>query len=432
VALQRLPPQGVHGRALRRHAPLGADVYRRRDDVPASPVPLWSQVMADDITGREFVALTALRPDGKDAWGRTMWRCQCVCGEQTRVRKHDLIRGWTTSCGCRRSRMSRQMIVAFNKQRHAKKLLTIATLVALFSCHHRPPDTVLADELGHALVDACPADDDASDEAARDRCADRLTSLDVLRDSMVEPFIWGGQAGADSYSLDKGTSRFNPRVWRRMYLSTFMFGERFEVERIGTQTILHVPVWFRGAMPAGAYPYPFWHSAKKWDAYSYATTIHFVIEHGRVLGALRSTAQDTSRPVTAHTWDGRWRWDDGAQPHVSLYSYLFARGNPHVAELDTSYRDLEAGLRAHRCTTCHAPDNQGRSQQLELFVYPNQALAGRHDIVAQLLDDQMPPANDLGVPEGIADESDREHMLDLARSFERAGDRALAWEGECQ
>jgi len=88
-------------------------------------------------------------------------------------------------------------------------------------------------------------------------------------------------------------------------------------------------------------------------------------------------------------------------------------------------------MRKNNCQACHAPDNQGNSAQLEFFVYPNQALVGRHDIVAQLTKNEMPPKNNtLNLPVGITDQVEREAMLGLARDFEAAGDKALAWEGD--
>jgi hypothetical protein len=88
-------------------------------------------------------------------------------------------------------------------------------------------------------------------------------------------------------------------------------------------------------------------------------------------------------------------------------------------------------MRQNNCQACHAPDNQGNSAQLEFFVYPNQALVGRHDIIAQLTKNEMPPKdNALNLPAGITDSSEREALLGLARDFEAAGDTALAWEGD--
>jgi hypothetical protein len=196
---------------------------------------------------------------------------------------------------------------------------------------------------------------------------------------------------------------------------------------------MHIPVTFRGAMSTGAYPYPFWHSEKKWNAYNYATTIHFVIQNGTVIGALRGTDQDTTRPKVAHSWDGLWQWkQNGVQmPYVSMYDYLLTKGNPHANDLSDAYRALELRMRQNACQACHAPDDQGKSDQLEFFVYPNQALAGRHDLVAQLEQNAMPPEdNTLKLPAGIRDPAERDALLKLARDFERAGDQALAWEGE--
>jgi hypothetical protein len=129
-----------------------------------------------------------------------------------------------------------------------------------------------------------------------------------------------------------------------------------------------------------------------------------------VTGALRGTDQDTTRPKVAHDWDGLWQWErDGVQmPYVSIYDYLLSKENPDADKLNDSYRALEARMRQNNCQACHAPDNQGNSAQLEFFVYPNQALAGRHDIITQLTRNEMPPRNNtLGLASGITDPAER-------------------------
>src|SRR5215510_8843018 len=147
-----------------------------------------------------------------------------------------------------------------------KPACTIAIIGFLAACASpKPADNDLAMSIANGLVAACPQGDSTSDEDARNDCAGKLTELAVLRDAMREPFIWGGQAVGAGYRLDKSTNKFNARVWRRMYLSTFMFDSHYTIEQVADTTILHMPISFRGAMPAGAYPYPFWHSAKKWD-----------------------------------------------------------------------------------------------------------------------------------------------------------------------
>ncbi|HEX3474990.1 MAG TPA: hypothetical protein VHT91_08105 [Kofleriaceae bacterium] len=315
-----------------------------------------------------------------------------------------------------------------------KLAYTLALIALTAACASRPADhdAALALSIAKGLVDACPGDHSPADEAARNDCADKLTSFAGLRNAMREPFIWADQLGT-GYQLDSKTHKFNARVWRRMYLSTFMFGTDYTIEQIGDMTVLHMPVRFRGAMSTGAYPYPFWHSEKKWDAYNYATTVHFIFQNGGMLGALRSAEPDRTRPKVAHTWDGLWRWQQAGvpMPYVALYDYLFAKDNPYTGMLDEAYRALEAGMRPHHCNACHAPDKQGESDKLEFFVYPNQALSGRHDIVSQVMDNTMPPEDDtLHLPAGIADPSDRDLLLKLARDFEVAGDEALAWEGD--
>jgi hypothetical protein len=314
-----------------------------------------------------------------------------------------------------------------------KPVYTIALIALTAACDSKAPDQGLATAIANGLAEACPSGADPGDEAARNRCADRLTNLAVLRDAMREPFIWGGQQPDKGYALDTKTNKFNARVWRRMYLSTFMFGSDYTIEQIADTTVLHVPVSFRGAMSTGAYPYPFWHSEKKWNAYTFATTIHFIIQNGLVIGALRSTTQDTTRPKVAHSWDGQWQWkQNGVQmPYVSFYDYLLSKNNPHAGQLNDAYRSLELRMRQNACQACHAPDDQGKSDQLEFFVYPNQALTGRHDIVTQLIANEMPPEdNTLHLPAGIKDPEERIALLQLARDFEIAGDQALAWEGE--
>jgi hypothetical protein len=295
--------------------------------------------------------------------------------------------------------------------------------LTVYTCHGgaRSGDPMI---LAADLVTACPLGDDPADAVARDRCADKLAELPSLAAVMVEPFVWGG-APARGYSLEKGTTRLAGRVWRKLYLSTFMFGDGAAVERVGGDVILHVPVWFRYALPPEAFAYPFWHKPAKWTAYNRATTIHFVFRDGRLIGALRGAEQDPTRPDRPRRWDEQW----GAPP-VTLFSYLFSPDNPHVPRLDAAYRALEAGMRPHRCAACHAPDNKGGADQLEILVYPAQALAARHDIAPQLADDQMPTADpETSAPGGIGDPAERERLISLAQAFAAEGDDALAWEG---
>ncbi len=54
-----------------------------------------------DLTGQRFGRLTALYrvPDGSDL-KKAMWRCRCDCGKETDVYAWSLLKGVTKSCGC--------------------------------------------------------------------------------------------------------------------------------------------------------------------------------------------------------------------------------------------------------------------------------------------------------------------------------------------
>jgi hypothetical protein len=292
----------------------------------------------------------------------------------------------------------------------------------------------MALEIGKGIAAACPMADPA-DENARARCAAQLTDFALLRDAMKEPFLWGAQGVGKGYRpSESGTTRFNALVWRRMYLSLFMFTGKVTTETAGDFTVIHLPYVFRNRLDPGSYPYPFWHSKAKWDSWQLAPEMILVMEKGRLTGALRSAARDEARRpgYVERSWSGNWRWQSGGkeQPYVTLYSYLFTPGNPFVTRLDAAYRALESELRGSNCLLCHAPDNLAGTGALEILNLPNQALYARHGIVMHLDRNTMPPRNDYGLPVGLPDYNERRQMLDLAREFERLGDQALAYEGE--
>ena len=170
---------------------------------------------------------------------------------------------------------------------------------------------------------------------ARMACAAKLTDFSLLRDTMAEPFFWGGQRAGKGYRLaDSDTTRFNALVWRRMYLSLFMFTGQVTTETVGDFTVIKLPFAFRNRLDPGSYPYPFWHSKTKWDSWQLAPELILVMEKGKVTGALRSSDRDEARRpnYVERAWTGAWRWqaDGKEQPYVTLYSFLFSPGNPHV------------------------------------------------------------------------------------------------------
>ena len=287
-------------------------------------------------------------------------------------------------------------------------------------------------QIAAAIAQACPLAD-RKDARARDACAERLARSEILKARMQEPFLWGGQKVAGDYDLEHSPSnRFNPLAWRKMYLSLFMFDGNNRVEKVGDQTIIHMPAQFRGQLDSGEYPYPFWHSEKKWDDYNYSTEVMLVYREGKLRGAFRSAVADKTRPKVVRTWDHKWHWfKPGAtheatqtEPRVTLYSSLFTPKNPHVKELDSAYRKLALGFNRYKCFECHTPANYAKMNMLEFFNYPNQALTGRNRIIAVLEDNAMPPID------GIEDPRDRQTLLELARDFKRIADEALKFENE--
>ena len=310
----------------------------------------------------------------------------------------------------------------------------IAALNAVRSANEVAPDDApdLPEKIAATIAQACPVVD-PNDGKARDACGEKLAQSEILKSRMREPFLWGGQKIAGDNDLEHYESnRFNPLVWRKMYLSLYMFDTNYRVERTGDQTILHMPAYFRGRLDAGEYPYPFWHSEKKWDQYNYATEVTLVYREGKLQGAFRSAVADKTRPKVAKTWDHKWQWfrpaadhqGDQAEPRVTLYSHLLSPQNPHVKELDSAYRKLALGLNQFKCFECHTPANTAKMNMLEFFNYPNQALTGRNRLITVLEENSMPPID------GIESPRDRQTMLELAREFKRTADAALAFEKE--
>lgn len=63
-----------------------------------------------DISGQRFGTLTALRPHGRDAYGRALWLCRCDCGQTLAIRSNNLRTGNSRSCGCKKHAANRRLI----------------------------------------------------------------------------------------------------------------------------------------------------------------------------------------------------------------------------------------------------------------------------------------------------------------------------------
>jgi len=57
---------------------------------------------AKELAGRRFGWLVVLKRAGSNKGA--LWLCRCNCGTEKVMRAHNLVRGMTSSCGCRRGR----------------------------------------------------------------------------------------------------------------------------------------------------------------------------------------------------------------------------------------------------------------------------------------------------------------------------------------
>ncbi len=274
---------------------------------------------------------------------------------------------------------------------------------------------------------------DPGDAHARDAAAAKLVDCRDFRAAVGEKVVWGGFDPVKGYD-PKGylLTEFEPIVWLKLYASTIMFTGEHVVRREGPYTVLDMKARFRSKLDAGEYPYPFWHSARKWQGYLDLDSVALVFEGRKIVTAYRVTKADPTKPMVERPWDGNWRWTDAngmAQPRVTLFSYMFGEDNPHRERVDLAYRKFEEKYRALDCQSCHAPDNKGKSKELYMMTYPNQALIGRHRLVQILKDNKMPPED----PEqhqaaGIADDAVRADLIRLAQAFAAEADAAVEFE----
>lgn len=56
----------------------------------------------EDIAGKRFAELVAIRFDRLDRFGKAMWLVKCDCGREKVINASAMKAGLTTSCGCRK------------------------------------------------------------------------------------------------------------------------------------------------------------------------------------------------------------------------------------------------------------------------------------------------------------------------------------------
>ena len=85
----------------------------------------------NDLTGKQFGKLTVIRYSGSER-NRSVWECECECGNIVKVNQMELQRGDSLSCGCLRSSFGELQIESVLKENQIdyKKEFSFANLVS--------------------------------------------------------------------------------------------------------------------------------------------------------------------------------------------------------------------------------------------------------------------------------------------------------------
>jgi hypothetical protein len=190
-----------------------------------------------------------------------------------------------------------------------------------------------------------------------------------------------GRRAADLALKDKNLTWFRGDLFLRMYVSLYMFtGEWTGETREDGTYVIRTQAYFRNELPPGHFPYPFWHSATKWDAYEKSNQISLYLSpDGKVKMVTRhSGGSDSARPgrVQARRAAGLRRpveLDGHERPSAAPGHAVLGplqRQQPAPAELDQRYRAFALNLRDADCESCHVPDGHKLMRKLTLLNTP--------------------------------------------------------------
>ena len=292
-------------------------------------------------------------------------------------------------------------------------------------------EELLALQVGNQLLKLAPMADPGDFEAFN-KASKQLTTLATDYDIFLNTVRWGDRIEEKGYNPDNNhLTLFDSLVFLKLYLATFMFEGKPEVQQKADYTILRMNIKFRYQLDPSYLPYPFWHSEKKWKAYHFSKQLEFVFYNSKILCVYRSTDWDNRRPFVDRKFDGRWNWisaDGNKEPRVTLFSRIFSTDNPYVKDLDQTFRELESKSRQQRCLLCHSPNNPSNMSTLILLNYPNQSLGARKKLVEVFKKNKMPPKMSENQPAGIHDEKTRNKLLELAEKFSKLADKAFEYD----
>jgi hypothetical protein len=298
--------------------------------------------------------------------------------------------------------------------------------------------SVRADAMVQMLATACPL-------ARHDDMAAFKACEGALRETAAIPFaasvLWGGDQ-PELLLRKKTLTHFNRQIFQTMYLPLMMFTGKWSIGHDGQDKVdfIRVEAYFRNALPSGEYPYPFWHSAEKWNAYEKMNrvTFHFDVKGVIFMATRGADGEDTTlgafgQGAFAHVippaFDGRWQWTDSfgqKQPRVTLFSNLFSIRNPFMDRLDQAYREFAMQIREGSCLGCHTPANPAEMRRLVLLQTPVHA-AGEIDNVIRAVREGAMPQDDIGLRKDIGADR-REAILRSAEAFRDALHKARDWE----
>ncbi|WP_374447464.1 cytochrome b [Stella sp.] len=290
-----------------------------------------------------------------------------------------------------------------------------------------------AKAIAASLAKACPMakpDDVAAHEACRKAMGQGVEA--GMRDYS---FLFGGQQQG-LWLKEKKTTVFRGDLFQDLYMSLFMFtGEvRVETAPDGNKTVA-LQAYFRNGLPAGLYPYPFWHSDPKWDAYEKANQIRLRLSPtGKVLFAYRADVGSEAnrgpyQAVKRPPFLGEWMWpgSDGiAEPRSTLFSAYYSPDNPQLAALDEAYRRMAISFRNADCTVCHAPDGHRKMNKLTLLQTPLHAAAAIDAVIDEVRLNKM-PVDDYEDPRPLPPRL-RQELLANGEAFRDLLRKADAWE----
>jgi len=293
--------------------------------------------------------------------------------------------------------------------------------------------------LAQELSALCPLAD-PGDQKAFDECRRALFHDSLLRRSLSTILLWGRPHPRGDSLKNTSLTQFAPEVWSGLYAPLFMFDGTSHVDYDEEEGLFRAKLGalFRNALNPGEYPYPFWHSAKKWTDYQNANTVVFWIapQSGSiVVGQFTNDGGEQpklmSQPVVRPPFDGQWMWIDNngvTQPQPALFQGLFSDENPYLRQLEPRYRDLANAMRKGHCSECHVPDNPSHTGRLVLLQTPAHAASEIKRLMYAVRNNDMQVDETQLYREIDADTkaallvygTEFEVMIDAARAWERA------------